>query len=252
MSLIHDALRKARQETGDDESRGVVYARGLTGRRGRHGVGSGILLGVLLAVIVGGLVGGAIWLRLDHRSRPDLASAGGAGETAASNRLPGSAGRSSGTDTAAAPDPATESPRQQPVAAQSASPPEKGRVQPTPPPIHEQRSTAEPAPGETATARPAPDAASVRPPHPIPTKAPPTPVTEAPGAGERVYDVEADLGYATLTLDYIVYRPTDPFAQINGVDVRVGGTVEGFTLEEIGRTSVRLRDDRGALVLRVP
>ena len=34
-----------------------------------------------------------------------------------------------------------------------------------------------------------------------------------------VFLVDADLGYATLTVDYIVYRPDDPFAEINGVEV---------------------------------
>lgn len=251
MSLIHDALRKARQESGDDESRGVVYARGLTGRRGRLGVGSGILLGVLLTVIVGSIVGGALWLRVDDGRDSELASARGADDTIEAEPLPASADTSSGTGPPAPLEGATETPQLMPVATQVPGPAEDRLVLPTAP-TRQQASTAAPATGEPTSADPRREAGSGHPPHPIPTKAPPTPVTDRAGAGERVYEVEANLGYATLTLDYIVYRPTDPFAQINGVDVRIGGTVEGFTLEEIGRTSVRLRDDRGALVLRVP
>ena len=67
----------------------------------------------------------------------------------------------------------------------------------------------------------------------------------------REYVAEADLGYTTLSLDYIVFRPVDPFAEINGFDVRVGSTIEGFKVEEITADSVRLRDARGLLVLRV-
>jgi hypothetical protein len=91
-------------------------------------------------------------------------------------------------------------------------------------------------------------AARARAPLPRPTH----PAHATTASGERVFDVDADLGYAVLTLDYIAFRATDPFAQINGVDVRVGSTIEGFTVEDIGPSSVRLRDARGPLVLRVP
>ena len=67
-----------------------------------------------------------------------------------------------------------------------------------------------------------------------------------------MFHVEADVGYASLVVDYIVDRPSDPFARINGRDVRVGGTVEGFTVEEITSTEVRLRDERGTVILKVP
>ncbi len=67
-----------------------------------------------------------------------------------------------------------------------------------------------------------------------------------------MFHVEADLGYASLVVDYIVDRHSDPFARINGRDIRVGGTIEGFTVEEITSAAVRLRDARGPLVLMVP
>ncbi len=69
-------------------------------------------------------------------------------------------------------------------------------------------------------------------------------------SANREFVAEADLGYTSLSLDYIVFRPVDPFAQINGFDVRVGSSVEGFVVEEITADSVRLRDGKGTLVLR--
>jgi hypothetical protein len=74
--------------------------------------------------------------------------------------------------------------------------------------------------------------------------------TPAPQVGLREYVAEADVGHATLSLDYIVFRSDDPFAVINGLDVRVGSTIEGCTVEEITAEAVRLRDGRGPLLLR--
>lgn len=227
MSLIHEALRKARREAEDDDSRGVIYSRGLTGRRGRRGVGLGILVGVLLSAATVVVVGGAVWLRL----------AGRAEQRSASSAIEAPAER-----VRAAPAPPEPTADTIPLAIAEA-------------PGHR---TETPAPTPRATEPAAIPVAFV--PH-EPTETPPVSATASPAPrrtavpnqrGERVYDVEADLGYATLTLDYIVFRSTDPFAQINGLDVRVGSIIEGFTVEEIGRSSVRLRDDRGPLILRVP
>jgi hypothetical protein len=79
-----------------------------------------------------------------------------------------------------------------------------------------------------------------------------TPVDPAAGQDEvRVFIVEANLGYATLSLDYIVYRSEDPFAEINGIELHEGSWLDGFTVEKIERDRVMLRDNRGPLVLRV-
>jgi hypothetical protein len=66
-----------------------------------------------------------------------------------------------------------------------------------------------------------------------------------------VFVLEADLGYARLSLGYVIDRPDDPFAEVNGREVHVGSTVDGFVVESITRLEVRLRDARGAVVLRV-
>ena len=70
--------------------------------------------------------------------------------------------------------------------------------------------------------------------------------------GDRVFILDADLGYATLSLGYIVARPVNPFAEINGAEVIVGSEVEGFRVEKIEADRVVLRDEKGELVLRVP
>jgi hypothetical protein len=84
---------------------------------------------------------------------------------------------------------------------------------------------------------------------------PPSEATEEPviqADGERVFVVEANLGDTTLSLGFIVARSQNPFAEINGVDVYLGSEIEGFVVEAIEADRVVLRDDQGPLVLRVP
>ena len=86
----------------------------------------------------------------------------------------------------------------------------------------------------------------------------PTPIPRATAtrvaatSGNRVFVMDADLGYTTLSLGYIVFRPVRPFAEINGVDIYEGSEIAGFKVEKIEIDRVVLRDDRGPLELRVP
>jgi len=80
----------------------------------------------------------------------------------------------------------------------------------------------------------------------------PTPEPRSQKRAGRVFDLDADLGYATLSLGFIVARQDNPFAEINGVEVSVGSEVEGFRVEKIEANRVVLRDEKGELVLRVP
>lgn len=224
MSLIHEALRKARRHEGDEDARGVAYARGLTGRRHR-GLGTGMVIGALLAVAAGAAVGMGMWLWLGDRSGPEPAAGGSGLESAPSQPA---------TESATAATATPETPAQGESGDRAAA--STGSGQP---------------PGDltAGTEQPALPTTEQRPPPPAERATPRE--TRGPG-GERVFHVEADVGYASLVVDYIVDRPTDPFARINGLDVRVGGTIEGFTVEEITSTAVRLRDARGPLVLMVP
>jgi hypothetical protein len=234
MSLIHEALRKARREQEEQDARGVAYARGLTGQRRRHGLGTGILLGALLAVLVGGAVGLGLWLgRGDHGGAlpPAPGSAAAATQAAGASSIgpTGSQPEATPVGTAAAEAPTASVPATTAPSGDPGQPPldqrTPGADQPGPPAAEHRPSP----PAERATPR----------------------ETRGPG-GERVFHTEADLGYASLSVDYIVARPHDPFVRINGMDLRVGNTVEGFTVEAITPTEVRLRDERGPLILKVP
>jgi type IV secretory pathway VirB10-like protein len=70
--------------------------------------------------------------------------------------------------------------------------------------------------------------------------------------GNRVFVMEAELGYASLSLGFIVARSTNAFAEINGTEVRIGSRIEGFVVEAIEADRVILRDDKGLLILRAP
>jgi hypothetical protein len=74
---------------------------------------------------------------------------------------------------------------------------------------------------------------------------------EGPADGERVYVLDANLGYASLSLGFIVSRSVNPFAEINDIEVYEGSEVAGFVVERIEADRVILRDDRGMLVLQV-
>ncbi len=63
---------------------------------------------------------------------------------------------------------------------------------------------------------------------------------------------EAHVGREQLTLDYIVYRADNPFAQINGQEAHVGTVVGGFVVKEIQQDFVRLAGPNGEkVILRV-
>jgi len=54
-----------------------------------------------------------------------------------------------------------------------------------------------------------------------------------------------------LTLDYLVYRSKDPFAQINGIEVHVGWEVDGFKVLAISEDTIRLQGPGGLVLLHV-
>ena len=70
-------------------------------------------------------------------------------------------------------------------------------------------------------------------------------------ANVQTYLLRADLGYAKLQLDYLVYKPSAPFGRVNGQDVVPGSIVDGFIVEEIGPDFMKLKDSRSTVVLRL-
>jgi hypothetical protein len=85
-----------------------------------------------------------------------------------------------------------------------------------------------------------------------PTPSETTAVVTASATGEREFVMEAELGDVVLSLGFIVARANNPFAEINGIEVYVGTEIEGFVVEAIEADRVTLRDDEGLLILRVP
>jgi hypothetical protein len=212
VSLINDALRKARQAAAEHEAQqpdATFRAPKAYPSRGPHRR-SGIMMLAVVAVMAG-LAGAAVaWWAVGQREQP----------VAAVVPMP-------------TPSPATviEQPND-----------------PTPEPTS---TTVAPVQLGEKTAvilvpTSTPDTQQVT------TPLEPAPEPRSQKRAGRVFDLDANLGYATLSLGYIVARPVNPFAEINGIEVSVGSEVEGFRVEKIEADRVVLRDGKGELVLRVP
>jgi len=236
MSLIGDALRKARQEAADRESdrRGVLFSAKISDSPTRSNLGLGLALGAVIAVAATVAGGGAVWWLLLGRNEPSPTAPM---ETA----MPEVAV-------------IAESP-----AMQISTP----TISPTPPDSEDDRrsttveiaaSAADPAPADLGTgqATAQPDVADRR---------PQAEASEDEGLaegfagmedGDEVYILEADLGGVVLSLDFIVFRAEDPFAEINNVELHVGGVIDGFRVKAIERDRVRLSNGRRSIVLRAP
>ncbi len=229
MSLINDALRKARREAAvrgerPDAPEVVVILspkRTLAER-------PGLLLALGVALVAAVLLGGAaVWWAV----RAPAAGNGGA-------EVPVAAGG----DAAPSPVPAA--------------------VSPAPPAAEQRRREAHRAGSRPAGAvrgprsRPPGGTGPPVPKPPVPFSSPPTPsprpaVAAGPApSGAREFVGEAHVGGVTLVLDYLVYRPSDPFVQINGVELHQGWEISGYTVERIQTDRVILRGPAGKVVIR--
>ena len=216
MSLVGDALRKARESGAPGRPPGAVVPGSLVlpPRRRRTGIGPVPLLLVALAAGLGGAAG--VWWAT--RQRPS-----------------------------AQPAPTPAPPAAAPVAATPA-PTEVPATAAVPPPAVAAQEGPAAAPAAPVPALPAAVATTGG-------AEPAPPVGDAGGqaGGRRLHValIDADLGYARLHLDYLVYRPGSPFGRVNGRDVVIGSQVDGFTVEEITADHIKLADRRNVVVLRV-
>jgi hypothetical protein len=240
MSLVGEALRKARARTGDGAAGAptVPPTLVLPPRRYRPGIGVVPLAMVAVAAAVGGAAG--VWWAVGRqRSQPSAAAAPAPAATAAplaSAPAPG-AGAPAGAPLGSAP-----------AAARDAGTPGGASPHSAAPAGGDGRTDAGAIPDSAAADAPA--AGTVRPPEPGAGQS----GGESTARGERrTRDalIDADLGYAKLHLDYLVYRPGSPFGRVNGQDVIVGSTVEGFRVDEITADHIKLSDRRTIVVLRV-
>jgi hypothetical protein len=228
VSLINEALRKARSEVTAREGRARRLPTALAGgpRRPRSGAGLVAVTLVAGAAALGGAA--AAWWAFGRDSKaPARPTTAVAGEPAAPGPLP-----------TAAPAPAVAG--WQPTGALPDAPVRGGPALDGAPPA----PIAEGPPAKPTAA----SAAVTADPAPVDISTPAPPPHAAP---ERSYVLTAELGYARLHLDYIVYKPSAPFGRVNGQDIIVGSVVDGFVVEEIGESHVRLHDARGPVVLRV-
>jgi hypothetical protein len=224
VSLINEALRKARQAASEHDAKQAEDLfrprKAYPSRRS----GGGEWLTVVLIAAVAAVIGaaGAWWFVGSRHAAPS--------EVVVRELQP---------------ETATENP------AAPIAPPET-----SPPLSHESPETngSNAQPVENVTARHLPTSVPTAgaPIEAAPIGAQPAPTTTSAIPGERVYVMEADLGDVVLSLGYIVARHSNPFAEINGVEVHLGSEIEGFVVEAIEADRVVLRDEDGPLVLRVP
>jgi hypothetical protein len=214
VSLINEALRKARQAASEHESKkpegpfqpARAYPSKRTGRRG------GLLAMALIAVAAGAIGAAAVWWLLDDRDTTPT-------ETAIVER----------PSIDAAVPPATPAEFSTPVDDRATAAPHEAPPQQEPALEEAEQTETETAP----TVRVAEES-----------------VTDSDG--NRVFVMKAELGYASLSLGFIVARSNNSFAEINGTEVWIGSEIEGFVVEAIEADRVLLRDDKGPLILRVP
>jgi hypothetical protein len=235
MSLISEALRKARQEAAGRgaERRGPKVPSGWDRPPSGTRMGAGLVLGAVIALAAALAGAAAVWWAVGRTNdgavatEVKVAEAPAGSAPAAEQEVPADPqvdGRSVTPAPAAASTTSDFSP-DDPGVAEAA-----GRVP-------ARVDAIEPALGgeEDGESPPRPDSTG-----------------EVAGStpGSRVFVIDADLGDVELTLDLIVFRAEDPWAEINGLEVHVGSRVEGLLVEEIARDYVRLSDESGEVILR--
>ena len=234
MSLVSEALRKARREAEEQGRPGVPRQRFLFSGSGRRDsrLGTGLVLGAIIAfaaAIAGGLV--AWWLFGARQNAVPVQSAVAVEAILDADPVvdPEAVGAAAAVPAGQSgpSDDIQLSPADENDAAAARLPDLVGTD-----PIASQRrgldggtDVVESPPGSTVSAA-------------------------KPGDPREFVGV-ATIGDVTLTLGYLVYRPTNPFVQINGIDVRVGSIIEGFVVDEITRDQVILHNDEGPVVIRV-
>lgn len=235
MSLINDALRKARQAAAEHDGQQVRSRPPVAypSRGPRRGLGTAAVAVIAAAACLGGAA--AVWWAMSEstpREEPAVpapAPSVGAGGTA----------------------PGTESRPDEPA---SGSVARQAETTPPPPRVATGDSGGPSRPAQAGDGGRGPrDDGTAEAPSADEDRAPPLPgVPHARGPnGERVYVLDADLGDVSLSLDFIVFREVRPFAEINGVEVHEGSEIEGFTVVTIEADQVTLRDGEGPLILKV-
>jgi len=247
VSLVSEALRKARHDAATHGRllRGDIFQSAPASPARRTRLGPGFVLGgsfTLVAVLVGAAL---TWWAVKPHTQPAATQVAVASPSpAAPAPPPAQSSTSLALQDQRDQTPAHQPPSQEPVHGATAEPStEQPGARETPPLSRTQAaSTALPArPGAVAAAQTAADKAA----------SDEANETTPAASDEQTYVLRADLGYAKLQLDYLVYKPSAPFGRVNGHDVVPGSIVDGFLVEEIGPDYIKLKDSRSMVILRL-
>lgn len=271
MSLINDALRKARQEAAEHEAeeRGVQYRPPRAHLPQQSKLGLGVVLGLVFGFLAA--FAGAYLLLRPTAPPATIAVTSAAPASVTGDRGPAVAPLESAAAPVeeSAPTPAAPEVEPEVVAASSPATAPAAAIEPSSRvPGAEASVSPGVAPASSSPARvaaaaqdpggstvggeerlAAPDGDDQDPVESLPRIQPPDRVGQIDDSNEFV--LEADLGDIKLTLDFIVWIPGRAFAQINGSQVEEGELVEELLVEKIERERVTLRGANGRLVLRV-
>ncbi|MFL6259572.1 MAG: hypothetical protein ACJ76Y_07670 [Thermoanaerobaculia bacterium] len=255
MSLISDALKKARQEAAQQDSLrpGLPYAVGAASspapRAPWISLLAGLGAGCLLAAVIFALAFFSGWGPFHKPAAgPQVAAAPAAPTPAAPEPQPVTAPppQPVAVVEAPAPKPAPEPPKREPEAVRPAPPAQ------TPPPV---AVTPRPAPEAAPAPQPAVEAPA---PAPAPVQAAPAPATPPQSAPEgglvegSTYTGELPVpGGGSVKLNGIVYSADHPIAVLDGRVMGPGENVQGFTVVAIESGRVKLQG-HGATVYLSP
>ena len=242
MSLINEALRKARKDAAEQDAE----VRGVTYRPPRaHLPTERSWLPALAGVALGAVIAAAAFLFLMPRGASEPHA------TPASSESPVEASEPA-TELAPVPERDLE-----PAAAPEPLPAPESDLEPAPRTQAEPKREPDPPPTKVQAAEPAlPQKPSLAEPQTADQQTESTPrrvepPTRVGQVDEAVYVLEAEVDGISLRLDFIVWAPPNPFAQINGRQVSVGQTVDGLIVRAIERDAVTLEGEDGPFKLRV-
>lgn len=262
MSLISEALRKARQDGGGGAGRDARLPAAFK-QPPRGGRPSALMVAVV-AILAALLGAGGVWMAVHQsvrhgESRTNVAAAGTAGVAPGKPVEPAQQGPHGGPNITESASPAgTPVPSRTaagtedlPIPTRSAS--DEARNVKLGPPARRREPGRKTPPTEYAAVE---EGVRRKPGEPARQSAPAGDrgASRAKGSGRpgrREIVGEGTVDGVKLSLDYLVYRSTDPFAQINGMEVHVGSDVSGFKVLAIDENLVRLQGSGGPVILRV-
>jgi hypothetical protein len=255
MSLISDALKKARAEAARQDSlrQGVPYAVGVADAPDRRAPWISLLAGLgagcVLAAAVFALAFFAGWGPFHKPSAETQVAAAPAVTTTTattattSTSAPAPQAPAPATLPAVAPETSQPSPQAPPVAARPVPEPPRQTAPPVEAPPPAPRNPAPEAPPAISAPAPAPVPTPAAPVVPTPSQAPPAPAAGSGGLVEGdTYVGEVPVpGGGSVKLNGIVFSPDHPIAVLDGRVMGPGETVQGFTVVAIESGRVKLQ-----------